>query len=59
MSKLVEGFIPANTLCPFRECVLWDQCSHKGVDHLVEFSCALARGFDMIGQPNETEEKDV
>ena len=41
--------IPAHTVCPYKDqapgC---DTCWHKGVDHEVDFSCALARGLRMI-----------
>lgn len=51
MSKLVEGHIPANTKCPWRDqcCIAQGgACGHKGVDHPVPFSCASARAFDMF-----------
>jgi hypothetical protein len=49
--KLVDGRIPAFTECPFRkECSLatHNVCKHKGVLHEVPFSCAVARGFEML-----------
>ena len=50
MSNLTNGFIPANTECPFlsrcdeenSKCFL----GHKGKEHEVAFSCAIARVFD-------------
>ena len=49
--KLEEGRIPPHTGCPFREqCSVAErgQCYHKGVDHECAYSCAIARGFDLI-----------
>lgn len=51
MGKLVNGLIPAGTVCPFL-----DKCKFKvhtcpGADNGVkprDFSCAAARLFDMI-----------
>jgi hypothetical protein len=51
MSKLVEGLIPKNTVCPFvvkcsngcNECPL----DHKGLKHGVDYSCAIARAYDL------------
>lgn len=51
MSKLVDGRIPANTVCPFRisyEIATAGQCHHLGDMHYNAFSCATARGFDLI-----------
>ena len=47
--KLVDGKIPANTLCPFKEKCdpKGDFCHHKGTEHQVPFSCAFARGFEI------------
>lgn len=45
------GRIPAGRVCPFRaDCELArdDACYHKGVDHPVPYSCALARAFVVI-----------
>lgn len=56
-SKLVFGAIPAHTECPFLE-----ECSkgtmkcfvgHKGKDHSVDFSCAIARGLDICSSKKE------
>lgn len=49
MSKLINGNIPAHTICPFKgECNLASNCHHQGEKHPVPFSCAAARGFDLI-----------
>lgn len=53
MSKLVDGLIPKHTMCPFvKECNQdgKDECPtiHKGLEHKVDFSCAIARGFNMM-----------
>lgn len=50
-TRLIDGRIPPNTVCPF-----WDKCEiaqcgkcmHKGIEHSVAFSCAVARGFDIV-----------
>ena len=53
MSKLNEnGCIPANTQCPFaKDCQGSPDrkifCTHNGKNHKVEYSCALARLFDI------------
>lgn len=49
-SLLVDGNIPAHTTCPFAgECGLNKDgnCGHQGVNHTVDYSCALARAFDL------------
>ena len=51
-SKLVDGKIPEHTVCPFREkceIAISGNCNHNGVEHTVSFSCASARGFDLLG----------
>lgn len=56
MSMLVEGKIPAHTVCPFRErCEIAQggACNHLGQKHNVAFSCAAARGFDLIRRNKE------
>jgi hypothetical protein len=46
-----DGLIPAHTICPFKEsCGLADGCHHKGHNHEIPFSCAAARGFDMVAR---------
>lgn len=51
-SLLVDGKIPANTECPFRDkCNIAknNECKHNGKNHEVEFSCASARFMDKFG----------
>jgi hypothetical protein len=51
MTQLVQGKIPANTVCPYRsEChyAARDWCAHKGEAHSVPFSCGLARAFALV-----------
>lgn len=58
MSKLKLGLIPQRTECPFvdRCAVKQDgHCNHQGENHACDYSCALARGFDLI----ETYNKNV
>ena len=48
---LVDGKIPANSICPFRvicEIAKAGQCHHQGYSHPAPFSCAAARGFAII-----------
>jgi len=45
-TNLVEGRIPAHTVCPFKQSCGFT-CRHMGVDHDVPFSCACARLFDL------------
>lgn len=50
MTQLVDGCIPANTPCPFRdrcEVAQGNVCRHQGEHHDCAFSCAIARAFDM------------
>lgn len=51
-SKLIYGKIPAHTECPFKNrCYTTAEegfCKHKGIEHNVDFSCAIARAFDLI-----------
>jgi len=49
MTQLVNGRIPANTVCPYRdECpsAANGDCGHKGVEHTVAYSCGFARLFN-------------
>jgi hypothetical protein len=51
VSKLKLGLIPKGTECPFKDqCGIQQagDCKHKGVLHSCDFSCASARGFDLI-----------
>lgn len=48
MSKLINGKIPANTECPWKDkcsTALESKCNHKGLQHDIPFSCGFARGF--------------
>jgi hypothetical protein len=56
-TKLVHGNIPARTDCPFTSsCPMSENktCAHRGVEHQVEFSCAVARAYDLIGLSPKT-----
>ena len=59
MSKLVDGCIPAGTVCPWKdECPMGAElCKHTGVDHAVPFSCAIARSFEICEK--EEDARDV
>lgn len=49
--QLVNGKIPPKTECPFAtKCAIKTEgnCKHKGVEHPAPFSCATARGFDLV-----------
>lgn len=48
---LINGCIPPHTECPWKsECLAAKKhsCHHTGKRHEVSFSCALARGFDLV-----------
>lgn len=50
-SLLTNGLIPAKQECPFRslcEIAHNGDCRHQGKNHVCDFSCAVARMFDMI-----------
>jgi hypothetical protein len=50
-SPLTNGSIPARNICPYREkCPIAQAggCNHKGEKHKTAFSCAAARGFDIV-----------
>lgn len=52
MGQLVEGKIPANTVCPYRESCTEAQngnCGHMGKEHTVPYSCGYARLFKIMG----------
>lgn len=54
---LVNGKIPANTVCPFRaHCGIAanNECHHQGLDHNNEFSCGTARAFELINLKGTT-----
>lgn len=62
-SKLVDGWIPAYTECPFKKECIWaksniDNCIHKGKNHSVDFSCGIARGFDLTQRVNTLDETE-
>lgn len=47
-SWLLDGKIPANTICPFRAiCSMTDKCNHAGYRHNVAYSCGSARAYDL------------
>jgi hypothetical protein len=49
MTKLVDGMIPVGSICPFKDkCELKEACYHTGKFHRSPYSCALARGFDLM-----------
>ena len=48
ISKLVNGLIPKNTICPFKKnCESIENCPGESIMD-IDFSCASARGFDVI-----------
>lgn len=56
MSKLKLGLIPQGTDCPFRgQCGIAQDgnCKHQGVNHTCDFSCAMARAFDICSERNK------
>ena len=56
---LVNGKIPARTICPFRDkCVIaaTGECVHRGEEHQWEFSCGAARGFEIVRMRDNNEE---
>lgn len=55
MSKLIDGCIPAHQECPYKdECPMGNNlCQHKGVEHTVPFSCAIARSFEIVKDSKE------
>lgn len=51
--SLVNGKIPPKTVCPFKnkcELAKEEKCFHRGLDHEHDFSCAIARGFEIVNQ---------
>jgi hypothetical protein len=63
MTKLVDGLIPVGSACPFKDkCELGMDgvCYHTGKFHQSDFSCAIARGFDLVDSVAErvTEERN-
>lgn len=55
-TKLEDGCIPIGVSCPWKEkCEMAEVCFHKGINHTTPFSCAAARGFDLIEEYNTKE----
>lgn len=47
---LVNGKIPAKTVCPYRDRCIYakaNTCGHLGVGHTVEYSCGAARAYKL------------
>lgn len=47
---LIDGKIPPNTDCPYKEkCEIFQsqKCHHQGLNHTTAFSCAVARAFEL------------
>lgn len=56
-SLLVEGRIPVHTECPFEsrcEIKRGGECKHLTAEHVAPFSCATARGFDLIHRDSKS-----
>jgi hypothetical protein len=55
---LTNGMIPKGTSCPFiGRCDLADDgCLHRGKNHGCEFSCAVARAFEMMDEKGDLKE---
>ncbi len=54
--KLINGRIPAKEECPYKSrCPIEKAgaCKHQGVNHPVAFSCAMARGYELIDRMDE------
>jgi hypothetical protein len=61
LSKLIDGRIPPHTECPFRNrCGFAENntCHHKGVEHVVAYSCGAARAYDLITRNSQRERND-
>lgn len=58
-NRLVDGRIPAHTECPFKaNCFqtnygMIGRCYHEGINHMVPFSCATARSYEIIERNKE------
>jgi hypothetical protein len=49
-SMLVDGLVPKDSECPFKKgCEIYKENACRKTDQ-VAFSCATARGFDLIQQ---------
>lgn len=58
MRVLANGKIAAHQVCPWRiQCPQAQAgvCAHNGVKHTIEFSCGMARAFDIAEIPTDTE----
>ena len=50
-SQLEDGLIPPSTPCPFRtRCEMSGGCEHTGTEHVKYYSCAAARGFELLDE---------
>lgn len=48
MSNLINGLIPKDKDCPFNnQCPFWETCEDVRGNREQDFSCGLARGFDV------------
>lgn len=60
---LVDGKIPAGTICPFRDkCELANNpvsCGHKGEQHNTDYSCGAARGFDLLSDKLQSKKEQT
>lgn len=48
--SLINGQIPANTPCTYREQCPFaarGECFHKGIEHNTPFSCGAARAYEI------------
>lgn len=50
--KLVDGSIPRNTECPYKQMCDFS-CQHQGINHDVPYSCGSARAYEIIVSRNE------
>ena len=51
MEKLIKGKIPKGSECPWKnkcKIAIGGSCHHQGKNHPCDFSCATARGFQMM-----------
>jgi hypothetical protein len=57
---LVNGRVPAHTICPFREiCEIKLTCNHLGLNHAIDYSCGVARGFEIALQASPNGETAI
>jgi len=60
MSRLQNGLIPPETVCPFVDkcaVAVAEMCFHHGKDHTRPFSCGVARAFDIVKEMKEVRAK--